>query len=1127
MEPSNECPINLSTSLGLQQLPSSSNNQATQIQLQPMNHTSLPVTWGSQQLQLADKSIAQSNFESSIPANVRSYDLLSMNRQPLQMGAVHARPPFPGFFGLHQLASLNRRPLGTELLLNIQTSVPMYLGAQPSPSTSKRPTYIEASHKFQSPKAGLVPLSNNRTLQMEPSTKAGLMPLSNKRTLQMEPSPKIPEPFESVRSKLRESLAASLATVSDQQSKLQESEKSSLSKVASTKAQVEVATQLDESRSISANACGTSTETLSSNEPVLKCNLDHNLTSNMGSTESTRNGAKLSEQDFQAKLVSSEGEVPSSIVAKDELLQGHGLCWASDLDSECAEAVREHDPKRLKTAHEGGDIKDPKEGAKSLAFKIEEHLFRLFGGVNKKYKEKARSLLFNLKDRSNPELRERVLSGDIAPQRLCTMTAEDLASKELSQWRLAKAEELAQMVVLPDSDVDIRRLVRKTHKGEFQVEVEYSDDVSVEVELGASILSQVPSKSNGAVRVKSKSNDRTSPGLSKPGVSKASEGMLHVGKADSGDCVQPSNFGALGNEKADLMQELMEDELKDTVSLSPIVSLDEFMEALDSEPPFENLTVDNSLQVADSGEKNVDSLESEVISASEFSEPEPIPASDGSKSKIDFSHDVLDSKLHLRDTALKDPITIVGPDKMDTKKAKTNNDLISDSAHVQSLPEAVLACDSIWEGVIQLNVSSLATVVGFFRSGEKLSTREWPSLLEIKGRVRIDAFEKFLHELPLSRNRAIMIVQFCWKEGSPESGRLHLSETVESYIADDRVGFAEPAPGVELYFCPPHSKTCEMLHRFLPKEHSEALHSSMDGLIGMVVWRRSHVTMSPRMSSHHKHSSTKKQFSARKQHSIISNSSSRSSYPVRAAPIYPNLPSKQDANDDDDDDVPPGFGPANARDEDDLPEFDFVNSSKGPTPTSQVSVSRSRVAPSAHPMDQMRELIHKYGQGGNVKRSTIDVRPWNDEDDDIPEWHPDQHNQKQAQSVPPLQPLHTYPAVKPFQVNQHLISMPNAGLPLQPPASAFPAVPMPFQPPLPPPSGVMAGSLSAYPGGQPNPWWSASGGQIDVGLPMAGSMQPTHFSAQPNNVQLYGVPNPGPIQNGMGWRPDPSRSRGV
>ena len=44
-----------------------------------------------------------------------------------------------------------------------------------------------------------------------------------------------------------------------------------------------------------------------------------------------------------------------------------------------------------------------------------------------------------------------------------------------------------------------------------------------------------------------------------------------------------------------------------------------------------------------------------------------------------------------------------------------------------------------------------------FYSGEKTTAKEWSTSLEIKGRVRLDAFEKFLQELPLSRSRAVMV----------------------------------------------------------------------------------------------------------------------------------------------------------------------------------------------------------------------------------------------------------------------------------------------------------------------------------------------------------------------------------
>lgn len=42
-------------------------------------------------------------------------------------------------------------------------------------------------------------------------------------------------------------------------------------------------------------------------------------------------------------------------------------------------------------------------------------------------------------------------------------------------------------------------------------------------------------------------------------------------------------------------------------------------------------------------------------------------------------------------------------------------------------------------------------------SGEKAKTSEWPTMVEVKGRVRLSAFGKFVQELPLSRSRVLMV----------------------------------------------------------------------------------------------------------------------------------------------------------------------------------------------------------------------------------------------------------------------------------------------------------------------------------------------------------------------------------
>lgn len=49
--------------------------------------------------------------------------------------------------------------------------------------------------------------------------------------------------------------------------------------------------------------------------------------------------------------------------------------------------------------------------------------------AGKDYKAKYRSLIFNLRDDNNPDLRRRVLLGDIPAEKLVTLTHQELASK--------------------------------------------------------------------------------------------------------------------------------------------------------------------------------------------------------------------------------------------------------------------------------------------------------------------------------------------------------------------------------------------------------------------------------------------------------------------------------------------------------------------------------------------------------------------------------------------------------------------------------------------------------------------------------------------------------------------------
>ncbi|XP_034446286.1 transcription elongation factor A protein 2 [Hippoglossus hippoglossus] len=70
-----------------------------------------------------------------------------------------------------------------------------------------------------------------------------------------------------------------------------------------------------------------------------------------------------------------------------------------------------------------------------LAAQIEEQIFQEFKSTDIKYKTRLRSRISNLKDQKNPDLRRNVLCGNISPQRIARMSAEEMASTELKQIR--------------------------------------------------------------------------------------------------------------------------------------------------------------------------------------------------------------------------------------------------------------------------------------------------------------------------------------------------------------------------------------------------------------------------------------------------------------------------------------------------------------------------------------------------------------------------------------------------------------------------------------------------------------------------------------------------------------------
>ena len=339
-------------------------------------------------------------------------------------------------------------------------------------------------------------------------------------------------------------------------------------------------------------------------------------------------------------------------------------------------------------------------------------------------------------------------------------------------------------------------------------------------------------------------------------------------------------------------------------------------------------------------------------------------------------------------------------------------------------------------------------------------------------------------------------------------------QTIDAYISDERVGLAEPAEGIELYLCPPHGKTVEILSRHLPKEHQESLAVSGSSFIGVVVWRRPNIPRVP--TSHHRHDGSRRQSILRKPQ--VTNPAARPSLPLNSYGAPPGFPNQRHHREEEDvtDDVPPGFGPGVARDEDDLPEFNFVNSSHpAATVRSHAYKGRPHVPPpSARPSEQMRELVQKYG-----KRSSVQAHRWDDDDDDdIPEWNPIQATHQQPIRQPPLPaapqqlPLPPPPPVQqmhPYQQQQQQFHVLGAVQP-QVPISSLPHAYLRTQQ-----QQLQSGQAWQQTN---NAWWpAAQGAAAAAPAPVTNIVQQPQYGLAPGSGSVQGYDASG--VSGMAWRP--------
>ncbi|XP_052085444.1 PHD finger protein 3-like isoform X3 [Mytilus californianus] len=110
---------------------------------------------------------------------------------------------------------------------------------------------------------------------------------------------------------------------------------------------------------------------------------------------------------------------------------------------------------------------------KSLSLDIENELFSFFKETGHKYKNKYRSLIFNIKDIKNKGLFRKILNGELKPSKLIRMTPDELASRELAKWREFETKHELDMIVQQEEELmkEGEHFVKKTHKGEIEIDV--------------------------------------------------------------------------------------------------------------------------------------------------------------------------------------------------------------------------------------------------------------------------------------------------------------------------------------------------------------------------------------------------------------------------------------------------------------------------------------------------------------------------------------------------------------------------------------------------------------------------------------------------------------------------------
>lgn len=124
------------------------------------------------------------------------------------------------------------------------------------------------------------------------------------------------------------------------------------------------------------------------------------------------------------------------------------------------------------------DAQDAGKKSQEYAHKFEESLYEMTNesavNVNlriagKAYRDRLRSFLFNLRDKTNKTLRSKIANGKISASELSSMSSEELANDTRREEVERRKKESLEQSILKKESAPLRKL---THKGEIDIEYE-------------------------------------------------------------------------------------------------------------------------------------------------------------------------------------------------------------------------------------------------------------------------------------------------------------------------------------------------------------------------------------------------------------------------------------------------------------------------------------------------------------------------------------------------------------------------------------------------------------------------------------------------------------------------------